>query len=172
MTLAYALFTVGSMMLYSALTGTSISDLIMGTSTSSTVSDQPLTAGDVASSSASANGSTPGNIPAGGGSSMYKGVEICNWIIAIIKQCEQDTGKQLQPTSGVRHGVDPHTATGQTEHSGCSGKGGPGSGAVDFGGYGGSPSATIFRQWLKTHGNPMKGGEAYGDFGHFSKDGH
>ena len=171
MTFAYATFTLGSILLYSAFTGKSVIDIIMGTGEPGTVSDQPLTAGDSASSSSGTTSSNHVSIGNQTGSSMYKGVEICNWIIAIIKQAEKDVGP-LQPTSGVRKGFDPHTATGQTEHSGCSGKGGPGSGAVDFGGYGGSPDADKFRKWLATHGNPMRGGESYGDRGHFSKDGH
>lgn len=107
------------------------------------------------------------------GTSTYKGVELCNWIITIIKAAERDVGP-LQPTSGVRRGVDPHTASGQTEHSGCSGKGGPGSGAVDFGGYEGSADAEKFRKWLARNGWPLKDAAhaGYHDLGHFSKDGH
>src|SRR5689334_24849600 len=146
MTFAYATFTLGSILLYSAFTGKSVIDIIMGTGEAGSVSDTSL----LGDSSSSSSGTTNTNhISAGSqtGSSVYKGVTICNWIIAIIKQAEKDVGP-LQPTSGVRHGVDPHTASGQTEHSGCSGKGGPGSGAVDFGGYGGSPDADKFRKWL------------------------
>lgn len=167
MTLGYALFSLGAMFLYSAVTNTPIRNLILGIPASGQPTD--ILARGLAGVSGRTGGSARHSTA--GGSSRYKGVTVCNWIIDVIKQAERDVGP-LQPTSGVRHGRDPHTRSGQTEHSGCTGHGGAGSGAVDFGGYGGSPDADKFRHWLAQNGNPMRGGESYGDMGHFSKDGH
>lgn len=110
------------------------------------------------------------------GSSVYKGVTICNWIIDIIKAAEADVGP-LQPTSGVRPGYDSHTQSGLSAHSGCAKGSGPGTGAVDFGGYDGSADADKFRGWLAKRGWPMRDaahatGGGYHDLGHFSRDGH
>jgi len=160
------MFTLGAALMYDGITNTSLRNIMVGGARGDLAGGSPDVLGG-----GTATGTGKVSVGKGTGSSRYKGIEICNWIIDIIKQAERDVGP-LQPTSGVRHGVDPHTASGKTAHSGCSGGGGAGSGAVDFGGYSGSASATKFRNWLAHNGNPMRGGESYGDMGHFSKDGH
>lgn len=85
----------------------------------------PSTAGG--GGAAAAVGSPGG--PTGVGS--YMGVQIANWVIESLRYGAAHGSGNPQPTSGYRPGIDPHTATGTSEHQGTRYP----HGAVDFGSF-------------------------------------
>lgn len=171
MTFAYATLTFGAILIYSALTGKPIADVILGVGPPGAVSTDPTlgsetnvgkTGGGMASVSSNAKGI-----------GSWHGEPVCNWIVDILKAAAKD-GVDVHVLSGFRTRAQQVAACAQTSgpcadpgtsnHEGCTG----GRGAIDIA----SGDKAKFDAWLAKHGHPLVSGDKISDPNHYSKTGH
>lgn len=101
------------------------------------------------------------------------GIIVAKWIIPALEWAKANGGN-TEITSGYRPGVDPHTASGTSEHQGTKYP----HGAIDFGGFvdaTGKAHRESFLHSLEKTGYPgpmLKRPEGFSDDGHCSGTGH
>lgn len=115
------------------------------------------------------------NLTGGGGGTKgakgvgsFGGVPMANWVIEALTYGRAH-GAHGNPTSGYRPGIDPHTASGNSEHQGTQYP----HGAVDFGGYdSGLAEKMSYVNATRNFKYPLLAPIGFHDNGHASGTGH
>jgi hypothetical protein len=130
-----------------------------------------------APSAGGGGGGGVGGISGPSGVGTFDGVQLADWIIPVLNWARQH-GWGGTITSGYRPGIDPHTASGSSEHQGTQYPGG----AIDVGDQFAQSQGQALWNVIKSYPGPRNliwagnmpwsyGGSAH-DYGHFSGNGH
>ncbi len=168
MTLGYFAFSLGAMLLYSAVTNTPVRNLILGLPGPGQPSDI------LARALPGSSGATTSKVGAGGGRSNWKGTPVCAKFIPILKQAERD-GADTRLSSGIRtrqqsiaacqricgaNSCEGRCAGENSAHNGCE------PGAIDV------KNPRSFDRAMRKRGYPLRNALGAADPYHYSEDGH